>query len=320
VDIGAPFDAVPFGERVEGAANEVRWEDIREIHRVVAVFRDAPPKDLRVEYWRTHWPLRRLPKDRVPEGGRVGWWELGDWHRGEWQTAHTDQTLDGSTATFTFRPLNEREFPEMPDFPATYRTTLRLRVVSDTTDVASHLETLQALTDSTYERAVVTVLWQKEPKTRPLFSAFNGSIESVWAASATRYVVTALATRNPDPNSYDKTLLTVSADETFTVLLADVEEESVYIPDYGVCVVDGVEEGDFVEVVAALTVNARKGLLDAVSELPEQTWTRAWTNMVPKRERFYLPLAVEGSRHKFGLNPDGSVFYRTNNHYLQRCP
>jgi hypothetical protein len=318
--VGSPFDAVPFGQFVDDAKNDVIWEDIREIHRVVAAFRDAVPDDLRLEYWRTHWPIRRIPKDVVPTGGGVGWWELGNWYTGHWQRADTDLSIAGSSATFTFRPVNEREFPNLTDFPATFRTTLRFRVVSDSETLADRITSLQAFTDSEYERYVATVLWQAEPKSRPVFAAFNGIVESVWAASPTRYVVTMLATHNDDPNTYDKTLLTVSADATFTVLLADVVDESVFVPEYGVCVVDGVEEEDYVEVVSAIGVNARKGLLDAVAELPEQTWTRAWGYMVPKRERFYLPLAVDGGRHKFGLNPDGSVFYRTNNHYLRRCP
>lgn len=314
---GAPFDAAPFGQHSQ---NELLWEDIREIHRVLVTFREPPPEDLRLEYWRTHWPQRRLPKDHIPPGGGVGWLELGNWFTGTWQRADTIRSQEGSTVTFTFRPLNEREFPDLTDFPVTFRTTLKLRLLSDSTELADRVVSFQAFTDSVYERHVVTVIWQKEPTLRPTFSAFNGFVESVWVASPTHYVVNLLGTRNDDPNSYDKTLLTVSADETFTVLVDDVLEEVVYLPDYNVCVVDGVEEGDYAEVVAAVTVNARRGLLDAVNELPEQTWTRAWTNMVPKRERLYLPLAVEGGRHKFGLNPDGSVFYRTNNHYLRQCP
>jgi len=66
-------------------------------------------------------------------------------------------------------------------------------------------------------------------------------------------------------------------------------------------------------------VRSPKGVHDAVSELPEQTWARAWRGMVPKRAPSTCRSDRRG-RHKFGLRPDGSVFYRTNNRYLVRCP
>jgi hypothetical protein len=66
----APVDVAPFGILLpEG--DGILWEDPREIHEVVARFKEAPPAGARLEYWGSRWPEQRLPKDREPGGGDV---------------------------------------------------------------------------------------------------------------------------------------------------------------------------------------------------------------------------------------------------------
>ena len=124
---GRPFDAAPFGRSLEHIG-ELIWEDQREVHRVVVQFQEPPPQDLKLQYWRTRWPQQRLPKNAVPKGGAFGWWELGNWFTGQWQTADTVLDVQDKVATFTFRPVNALEFPDVRDFSATFRTTLKLRL------------------------------------------------------------------------------------------------------------------------------------------------------------------------------------------------
>ncbi|OGG55491.1 MAG: hypothetical protein A3F84_18770 [Candidatus Handelsmanbacteria bacterium RIFCSPLOWO2_12_FULL_64_10] len=314
---GSPFDAAPFGRPLDGEAGVV-WEDPREIHRVVAHFKGALPKGLRLQYWRSRWPQQRLPKDRTPGGGAVGWWELGSWYTGEWQTADAEVSLEGDAATFTFYPLHRREFPNLSDFPATFRTTLKVRLTlpAGSPDVGA----IEAYTDSIWDRHTLTVLRASGFSSEPLFEAFNGYVEGVRAISADAFSVTVWRTKNPDPNSFDRTLLTVRAGQPVTVLVDDLSEGPVYVPDAGICVVEGREDRDFAGVCSEVLSRSRKGVYDAVAGLPEQTWARAWREMPPKRAPFYLPLGTDGGRHRFGLRPDGSVFYRTNNRYLIRCP
>src|SRR5579862_5004825 len=91
----ADFDAAPFGLPLpEGSG--LMWEDPREIHSVAVDFAEAlrPGTTLRLEYWGSHWPKERLPKDREPGGGDEGWVELGNWYKGEWRVADTEQTID----------------------------------------------------------------------------------------------------------------------------------------------------------------------------------------------------------------------------------
>lgn len=307
------FEAAPFARPLpEGG---LLWDDPRELHSVTVIFDGPVPEDLKLEYWRCQWPEVRLPKDHVEGRGSSGWWQLGDWFSGEWRIADTDVVVDGKTATFIFRPLNDTEFPEIADFPATFRTTMKVRMVS-----ASGLQPVSwsALTDSVQREQTVTVLTAVPTEGLQLV-AFNGQVESVVTTAPGRHVARLSMTANPDPHTFDRTLLTIHGAQTVTVALEDVLAGPVWVADYGVCVVAGEDARDYAAVCAEAALAARPELYDMVAVLPEQSWRRAWDNMVPKRSRLSLPLAPDGSRHKFGLQPDGSLTWRTNNEVLLKC-
>ena len=174
----APFDAAPFGLPLpEG--NGVMWEDPREIHRMVVRFADAAPapERVRLEYWGSRWPEQHLPKDREPGGGSVGWMELGNWYTYKWRVADTEAGADGQALTFTFRPVNAKEFPKLNDYPAPFRYTLKLRVVSEAT--LPKIERLEAFTDSTLEPRSVNLAWESAPAAKASFEVFNGAFEKL---------------------------------------------------------------------------------------------------------------------------------------------
>src|SRR5579884_4478496 len=83
-----PLDVAPFGMPLPSGVG-LRWEDPRELHRVVVHFQKELPKgqSVTLQYWGSRWPEQHLPKDRAPGGGDVGWMELGDWYRSDWRTA-----------------------------------------------------------------------------------------------------------------------------------------------------------------------------------------------------------------------------------------
>src|SRR5689334_18139474 len=117
----APMDVAPFGLPLpEG--NGVMWEDPREIHKVIIHFSGAVPnpEKVRLEYWGSRWPQQHLPKDREPGGADVGWMELGNWYKGEWRVADAEAAAEGSKLTFTFRPINAKEFPAVKDYAAEF--------------------------------------------------------------------------------------------------------------------------------------------------------------------------------------------------------
>src|SRR5215831_11815341 len=172
-DASSLFDAAPFGIQIENGRG-VQWDDPRELHAVAVGFAETVPVGLklRLEYWGSHWPKDHLPKDREPGGGDNGWIELGNWYKGGWRVADTEQTVSGKSVKFTFRPVNEHEFPELKDYNSEARFTLKIRVVADTQ--LPKIVRIQALTDSTVTERDVRVVWKDSPVANLRCEAFNG--------------------------------------------------------------------------------------------------------------------------------------------------
>jgi hypothetical protein len=204
-----PFDAAPFALPLADGPG-LLWEDPREVHKVVVEFAGDPPaaETTRLEYWGSRWPEQHLPKDREPGGGSVGWMELGNWYNGGWREADAEVSREDNTLVFTFKPVNAKEFPKVKDYPATFRYTLKLRLKSNGAMPA--IRRLQAFTDSQLERKSVRLAWQKAAP-RPLQAGvFNGSLIDASNDSDSASVLEIDCVTNTDPNTFDRTLVTVS--------------------------------------------------------------------------------------------------------------
>jgi hypothetical protein len=318
--IGVPFDAAPFGLPLPDG-NGVMWEDPREIHCVVVHFKGTPPAPdkVRLEYWGSWWPERHLPKDREPGGGDIGWMELGNWWKYDWRAADAEARADGNAVAFTFRPVNAKEFPKLKDYPAPFRYTLKVRVVSDSALPA--VDRIEAFTDSRVESDVVRLTWAKRPARSLKAEAFNGVVDDLSTLSPQKVRVRFKVAVNPDPNTFDRTLITVrNREEVFTFRVDDLAQGPLFIPAYGVAVVPDNDLRDYAEIAAEQEARGAKTLYDRVGEMPEQTWRAAWDGMPPKKSHIYFPLGLDGGRQRFRLNADGSIDWRSNDHYLRNRP
>ena len=316
----SPFDAAPFGLPLpEG--NGMMWEDPREIHKVVVHFAGAAPapKQLRLEYWGSRWPEQHLPKDREPGGGSVGWMELGNWYTYQWRAADADARADGNTVTFTFRPVDAKEFPKLKDYPAAFRYTLKLRVVSETP--LPKIERIEAFTDSTLEPRSVNLAWKSAPTGKANFEVFNGALEAVEKTSARGAQLKLRVAANPDPNTFDRTLVTVrDGTRVFTFAIDDLKEGALFLPHAGAAILPEGDSRDYAALAAAQKAAGNKTLYDRVAAMPEQTWRAAWEGMPPKKSHIYLPLGLDSGRQRFRLDADGTVRLRSNDQYLQSRP
>ncbi len=316
----APFDAAPFGLPLpEG--NGIMWEDPREIHKVVVHYGGpAPaPEKIRLEYWGSRWPEQHLPKDREPGGGSVGWMELGNWYTYQWRRADTEAKADGNTVTFTFRPVNAKEFPSLKDYPAAFRFTLKLRVVSEAP--LPKPEQIEAFTDSTLEPRVLNLAWESAPAEKASLQAFNGAIEKSERISSRVSRVTLHAVVNADPNTFDRTLVTVrNGGVVFTFAVDDLKQGALFVPHFGAAVLPEGDRRDYAAVGAAQKRAGGKTLYDRVGEMPEQTWQAAWEGMPPKKSHIHFPLGLDGGRQRFQLDAADTVRFRSNDNYLQGRP
>jgi hypothetical protein len=315
----ARFDAAPFASSLpEG--NGLIWEDPRELHEVTVKFAEkAPAQDqIHLEYWGSRWPEQHLPKDRSPGGGDVGWMELGNWYRGGWRRADADAKAGGSSITFTFRPVNAKEYSKLKDYPAEFRYTLKLHIVSES--ALPKIEQIEALTDSAVEPREMVLVWSERPGAEPTVSAFNGRITSNHHTSL-RTAIQADCVTNPDPNTFDRTLITVcNAKATFTFAPDDLKQGVLFLPNFGVAILPKGDNRDYSAIAAWQKSIQTKTLYERVREMPEQTWKAAWEGMPPKKSHIYFPLGLDGGRQRFLLQADGIVRFRLNDHYLEARP
>jgi hypothetical protein len=327
--VGAPVDVAPWGERASwenGRDVGIWWEDPRDIHRVVVTFAETPPvaETAKLQWWQSQWPRHRVPRDRPAGAGESGWGHLGDLYQGRWRDADVYLQADGTTWTYTFRHINAAEFPDLKDFSAEYRTTMKLRLLFDAS--APTVEKLETYTDAVWRRTWVALRWQNADAAKSSrVEAFNGTahypvqrgigefgedpegkpgeqLALIWYAAS------------PNLNSFDHTVVTVrGADGAFSFDPATVATGTrVFAPTLGVLIQPWDHQDSF-ERAAAQAEEQRqqpeqRSLHSRVFTEPEQSLANALAGQPPKPGRIYLPVGTEGGRQRFGVNPDGSVF------------
>src|SRR5205807_10488299 len=100
----------------------------------------------------------------------------------------------------------------------------------------------------------------------------------------------------------------------------DLKDGPLVVPYCGVALLADSDARDYATTAAAQKAQGSKTLYERVTDLPEQTWTAAWQGIPRKKSRIYFPMGLDGGRQRFRLNADGSVEFRSNDHYLQARP
>jgi hypothetical protein len=350
VEAGDVVDVVPFGELKQwdtgGKDYGVFWEDSRDIFKVVVRFADAgpavKPDRIAIEYWQSTWPRQRIPRDQPSGAGSSGWLNVGDWYQGKWLKADTNLQVEGATYTFTFNPVNAAEFPDVKDFPATYRSTLKLRVVGE--GPLPRIDALEAYTDSTWQDLEFEVEWGGTAQDQQQIwdgrlEVFNGHVKRVQPLSPESTLkigpehswtsklkgktdgirAAGLYAKTKGYNSFDETIVTLRcAGETFSFATSDlIKCGHIFLPDFGVIVRKAGDGTTYATAQQTWRKNSDKNIYTRVSQVDEQTFPHAWAD-IPKKGRFYIPLGFDGGRQYFGVEPDGGVFCRFG--WLNRIP
>ena len=347
---GEPVDVAPFGQRRQWDENGhdcgVFWEDARDICRVVVRFDEGAtlpdPDAVRLDYWHSSWPEHRIPRDRPSGAGHSGWFNVGDWYQGDWLEADTRLEIDGASYAFTFNPVNAKEFPDLDDFAAEYRTTLKLRLHAEAPLTA--IASFECYTDSVWAPLEFEVEWGCGTNERQIWDGrlevFNGVVEDVQPLSAESAVKVddahswmshvrgaadgircrILYARTQAYHSFDETVVTIrkiagaiapmAAHDTFSFATSDlIRSGHIFLPDFGVIVRKSGDNTTYDAAETAWQAKKNDSIYRRVLTVAEQTFGRAWDEM-PAKGRFYIPLSFEGGRQHFGVEPDGSVFCR----------
>src|ERR1039458_6358310 len=180
---------------------------------------------------------------------------------------------------------------------------------------------MEAFTDSTLEPRSVNLAWKSADPGKASVEVFNGALQTAENASSSSCRLKLLATVNPDPNTFDRTLVTIRrGQDVFTFAVDDLKQGALFVLHAGAAVFPEGDERDYAAVAAAQKTAGGKTLYDRVAEMPEQTWHAAWEGMPPKKSHIYLPLGLDSGRQRFRLDADGTVSFRSNDHYLQSRP
>jgi hypothetical protein len=305
---GQWMDVAPFGEiRTWEAGKDVGvlWEDPRDIFKVVVKFAQQPvdAASIKLQYWVTGgWPRNRVPRDKESLARLSGWTPTGDWFNGHWQDADVQLTTNGTEWTYTFNPANAKEFKES-DFDGKYRTTMKIRLLFE--GQPAPVAELHAFTDSVWDRVSAVVQWL-DPPTTVKTEAFNGYVSSS-TTSAGQTQLDVWYVKPQAAFSRDETIVTLRTNKhSFSFNAREVAEGNrILIPDFGVLVTRADDKVTYEQARAELA-KGQKSRFDLVSELPEQTLPKAWSDM-PLKGRIYMPLAVEGSREHFAVLPNGDI-------------
>ena len=336
---GGNVDIVPFAARTvtdQPGEYAIWWEDPHDIYRIEVVFAEqVERRDLpELHYWGHSWPKVHVPKNAVVGAGNQGWLAMDDWITGGWRRGAVFVEGAGKTWTYTFQPVAAENLDDAQDPGFAFRRTLKLRLYGG--DRLPNVEKLAVFTDSVWREADVCLEWggiaSCEQRWDGRLEAYNGYVVSVEPLSGECQVAedgswrstvcgTTASIRarvryawNEDRNSYDRTILTLRS-MTQPSLSAYVSEciagEGVYLPDLGL----GIARADDYAGLAVMRARweARRGktVFQRVSELPEQTWERAWAEM-PQKGRFYFVLGCEGARQKYRLEPNGDLLLPQN--------
>lgn len=314
---GEVIDAAPFGEIRswdDGKDIGVLWEDLRDIFQVAVEFDDSAKipdaSKVKLQYWRAaQWPKQRIPRDKVIGSGGSGWFNVGDWFNGEWKDADVELKQDGARWTYTFKPANASEYPDVAGFDARFRSTLKVRLLFN--GKAPQLAAFQAFTDSTWAKTSATIEWADPiQKWDGKVEVFNGHIESITQVSDFVSILDIWYAKPVPFLSFDDTIVTIrSSQNDFSFTAKETaESKRIFIRVYGVLVKSADDAITYAEMEADYETKSgdQLTLFDRIMELPEQTLPRAWSDM-PQKGRIYMPLAVEGGRQHFGILPNGDI-------------
>ncbi len=336
---GAPFDAAPFGMKIQdpdGKSVVIRWAEPRKIRRLVVEFpvNSHPPSadHVRLEYWHHSWDGRPDPVLKEMGAGGVGWDPIDDWTNGRWKIADSELQVDGRTWTYTFKPTNASEFADLKDKGVAYRKTLKIRLTSE-----SPLPlpvNLSAYTDAVYRPLAVRILFGKpaEPKIEipreesTTMEIFNGVLLGLRPIGVAHLLSgqglcwtlpragdggvegQLLMAVDPSGSGYDRTIVTVRSQfRPFSFSADEVAGgERILVDDLGVLATRGDDTISLAEYRDLRREYAGKTVYDRVRDEPEQTLARAWNDMPLKRPLYFVH-GLPGNRNAMRQDADGTI-------------
>jgi hypothetical protein len=320
------FDISPFA-LPNVPANELWFEEARDIVVVDAEFETAAPKSVKVYYRRHYWPEKRI--ESLAEQGpmRLGWAPQDDLFNGEWHEATVSISPDGDRRVrITFKPLTA-EFPDLKDYDVTFRRTTAVRVESGGD---AGIARLHAYTVSSKTHSQLRVEFdEKSPAdaSEIRMSGHNARVTRLHNIEGTHCTDGVVALKSGTRRAFsvdvehmkpahayceDDGLVTFDfGTDAFTISLSSLKVEGpIWSPDFGAFVAwldDSTTLADYqTKYRDSKTLNQR------VLEQPEQSYAGAYRGQPrPHAVPYYVGCAL--ARQRFRIEPDGLIAIKKRN-------
>jgi hypothetical protein len=326
------FDIAPFA-LPNTAPNEVRFEQPRDIRRVVVRLASPVSAEIGLSYLHKTWPQTR--HELPPEMGRThpcqfGWRPLDDWFNATWRRAAVQSThLDERTLEFTFAGLHAEfaEYPGREVYDVTFRRTLGVRVEAA---VPAAVQAIEVYTESAACRAAVRVELDAGRRTpggcvtlsgynlrglrcRPLTGVEVRRHQIILQPGGARGFLAQWECMVPaHPYSDDDALLTLSLEgEVFTVALAALREQGpIWFAESGVFITAAADPTTFAQYQARN--RGVKTIRQQVLEAPEQSLSGAFHGQ-PRAHAVAYTLGCKHARQRFWIEPNGDIVLNRHN-------
>jgi len=299
---------------------EIRWEEPRDISRLILRYDGEVPHDVKLLYQRNSWPRKRVENDYkgVNNAMLFGWTPIDDWFNTSFVEAAIElQPLDANTLQVTFSPLTA-ELADYADYDVTFRRTIGLRV-----EGSKPPDSVQVYTR--WEPVVTELeVWLDCGKATPgasvCLSGYNAVIENVEPVIGVIVegpCVTGTAdqrafrakVRHVKPNleySFDVGLVSFSLEhDRFTISLRSLEEQGpIYYEEEGVFIKRASDTTTFEEYLKS--IEGAKTYNERVAE----TWDQSLGGALYGQARGHsVPNSVgcKYARQRFWIEPSGDI-------------
>lgn len=318
-----PFDIAPFA-LPNHPSEELRFEEPRNIERVIVAFDGAAPSRVGLSYLRRHWPQNRIERAQDAERrcpAHFGWTGIDDLFNTAWQKASVRTVLSGrGAAEITFHGVR-REFADCADYDVAFRRTMGIRVEAPK---GPKIRGMRVFTVSPPARTRLRVELDAGGNTRGqrlALSGYNASVSELEGGPGVRVVDAGLGLRPARRRGfevdvahmqpahrycYDDALVTFELEhEAVTVSLTALEEQGpVWCPHVGLYVARADDPTSYADY--RRRVRGAKTVAQRVREHTEQSLSGAMLGQ-PRPHADAFCLGCKGVGEHFWIEPDGDV-------------
>jgi hypothetical protein len=334
------LDIVPFA--LPGTpANEVRFEEPREIREVVLTLKSAPPGDLGLSYLHKTWRRKRQELlDPTIGSFQLGWKAVDDWFDVAWDKGAVRVEKTGPRTAVLRFDLLSKEGVSFTAGDVDYRYTLGIRVDGVTPEAIERIEVYTA-SKPTRTRIRVMLDAGKPVNVKEVrLSGHNCEVANLEAGRGTKlleddrvgllegapaqrdFLVDVRHLVSPHRFAYDEGLVTFGmADQTFTISMDSLLAQGpIWYQDRGVFVTLASDSSSFEAYQRevrrrrgpgrsgeASGVPAAEGsIASMVSQMPEQSLSGARLGQ-PERHPVAMMLGCKYNQNRFRIEADGDI-------------